>query len=141
MSLRKTAGREFDRVVMARPADSVAPTRQPMQFAIEAATPEEHAADVIVVGAFADGALTSAAEGVDRASGGKFAAAIELGDLNAKAGSSLMLYDVAGLSTPRVLVVSLGDRDTFGDKAFRAALDGAGKALAAGRAKEAAVAL
>jgi leucyl aminopeptidase len=52
-----------------------------------------------------------------------------------------LLHDLPGVEAERVLLVSLGKRETFGDKAFRDALGGAAKALADGVANDAAVAL
>src|SRR5690606_30285289 len=68
-------------------------------------------------------------------------ALIKRGDLDEKAGSTLLLYDVPGTAAQRVLVVSLGPSGEFGDKAFRDAVSGAAKALGAGKAGNAAVTL
>jgi leucyl aminopeptidase len=96
---------------------------------------------VLAVGAFADGLLTPSAQAVDAASGGKLAAALKRGDLDEKAGSTLLLPDLPGVAAERVLLVSLGKRADLGDKAFRDAVSGAAKALAGGVARSAAVAL
>jgi leucyl aminopeptidase len=53
----------------------------------------------------------------------------------------VLLYDVPGVTAERVLLVGLGPRTGFREKQFRAALRGAAKALFAGAANEAAVAL
>jgi leucyl aminopeptidase len=98
-------------------------------------------ADVLVVGAFADGTLPPSSAEVDSASKGRLSALLERGDLDEKPGSSLLLYDLPGTAAQRVLVVSLGRREEFGDKAFRKALAGAAKALGAGKAVDAAVTL
>jgi leucyl aminopeptidase len=108
---------------------------------VQAPSPTTYEADATVVGAFADGTLSSAAQAIDTASQGKLAAIIERGDLAEKPGASLMLYDVPGVTAQRVLLVSFGPRETFGERAFRDALAGAANALRDSKAKSVAVAL
>jgi leucyl aminopeptidase len=95
----------------------------------------------VAVGAFADSTLPPAAQAFDQASGGKLSSVAKSGDLEEKAGAVLLLHDLPGSAAERVLLVSLGKRDEFGDKAFRDALGGAAKTLAAGAARDAAVTL
>ncbi|MFN9029842.1 MAG: leucyl aminopeptidase [Betaproteobacteria bacterium] len=95
----------------------------------------------LVIGAFADGSLTSAADAVDRAAGGTLSAALARGDLDGKAGATLLFPSLAGVGADRVLLVSLGARTALGDRSFRDAVSGAGRALAAGPVADAAVAL
>lgn len=95
----------------------------------------------LVVGAFADGTLAAAAQAVDAASGGKLAAILARGDLEAKTGSTLLIPDLPGVAAERVLVVALGKRAELDEKAYRNALAAAGKALAGGVAPAAAVTL
>ena len=113
----------------------------PMEITLDATPPEKVRTDVLVVGAFADGSLSPSSRKTDNASKGKLASVIKRGDLEKKPGSSILLYDLPGIEAERVLVVSLGKREEFGDKAFRDALSGAAKTLAAGVAKDAAVTL
>src|SRR5262249_2123032 len=98
-------------------------------------------AGVLVVGAFADGTLPPSARAIDEASKGKLSAAIKRGDLDAKAGSALLLHDLPGVAAERGMTVSLGTRDDGGDTTFRDAVGSAAKALASGPAREAAVAI
>jgi leucyl aminopeptidase len=85
--------------------------RNPIEFTLETASPEEVRTGVLVVGAFADGALPPAYKSVDEASKGKLSAVIKRGDLDEKAGASLLLYDLPGVEAERVLLVSLGKSD------------------------------
>jgi leucyl aminopeptidase len=112
-----------------------------MELTLKTASPENVRTGVVVVGAFADGTLSRPAQAIDRASKRRLSAVIKRGDLDAKAGASLLLHDLPGIAAQRVLLVSLGTRDAFGDKAFRDALGGAARALAGGGAKDAAVTL
>jgi leucyl aminopeptidase len=115
---------------------------EPVHFKVVASSaPATYGCDVLVVGAFADGTLSPAAKAIDTASAGKIAAVIKRGDLGGKAGSALTLYDVTGITAPRVLLISLGPRDTFGESAYRKALGGAARVLADGRSAEVAITL
>ena len=112
-----------------------------MEISLAKAAPATVKTGTLVVGAFADGTLLSAAQAVDQAAGGALAAALKRGDLDEKAGSMLLFPAPAGVAAERVLLVSLGPRAALGDKAFRDAVAAAAKALAGGVAKDAAVAL
>jgi leucyl aminopeptidase len=112
-----------------------------IEIDLETTSPEKVRAGVLVLGAFAGGALPPSSQKVDDASKGKLSAAIKRGDLEEKAGSTLLLPDLGGVEAERVLLVSLGKRSEFGDKAFRDALSAAAKALVNSSAKDAAVTL
>ena len=116
-------------------------TRGAIHLEAVQASPAALKADVLVVGAFADGTLSPPAAALDSASKGRLSALIRLGDLDDKPGSTLLLYDLPGLQAQRVLVISLGMPDELDDMAFREALAGAAKALGQGKAADAAVAL
>src|SRR5262245_44909188 len=115
--------------------------RKPMELSISASFPEKVRTGALVVGAFADGTLAPAAQTVDGASEGRLSAVMKLGDLGEKAGSSLWLYGVPGIAAERVLLVSLGAPERFADEAFRNAIGGASRALAACAAEDATLTL
>jgi len=132
-----TASTTFDQTTSQR-----TPLRyERVPFQVASAAPATYGCDVLVVAAFADGTLPPAAKAIDTASAGKIAAVITRGDLGRKAGSALMLYDLPGVTAPRVLLISLGPRDTFDERAYRQALGGAAGVLADGRSADAAVTL
>ncbi len=112
-----------------------------VELTLESSSPEKVRTGMLVIGAFADGSLPAPSQKVDAASTGKLSAVLQRGDLDEKPGSSQLLHDLPGIEAERVLVVSLGKRDKFGDKAFREALAGAAKALAGTPAKDAVVTL
>ncbi len=112
-----------------------------MEIRLQNTSPEKARAGVLVAGAFAEGTQPSATQALDKASGGRLSALLKRGDLDKKAGATLLLHDLPGIAAERVLLVSLGARSEFADKAFRDALGGAAKALANGVATDAAVAL
>ena len=112
-----------------------------MEFTIKTGSPEKLKRACIVVGAYTEERLTPSAEAVDQASGGALSALLTRGDLDDKAGATLMLPVLPGIDAERVVVVSLGALDELNDKAYRDALNAAGKALAGLRGKEASVCL
>ena len=110
-----------------------------MEITIVNGAPEKQKAGVLAIGAFADGTLTAAGQAVDAATQGKVTAALKRGDLDEAAGSTLLLHEPGGVAADRVLVVSLGKRESFGDRQFRDALAGMAKAFASGKATDAAL--
>jgi len=112
-----------------------------MEFTIKTGSPAKSKAGILVLGAFADGVLPAATANVDAAAQGRIAHLLKRGDLEEKAGATMLLPELAGTQAERVLLVSLGKQDEFGDKAYRDALGAAAKALAATPAKDAVVTL
>ena len=110
-----------------------------MEFTIKTAAPEKFRAGILVAGAYADGVLPAATAALDNAAEGRISAVLKRGDLEEKAGATLLLPDLPGVAAERVLLVSLGKRDEFGDKPYRDALGAAAKTLAGGAAKDAGV--
>lgn len=88
--------------------------------------------DCVVVGAFADKTLTAAARTLDEASGGRLTALLERGDISGKTGKTALLHDLPGVTSPRVLVVGLGESGKFGVAQYLKAVGDAARALKAG---------
>ena len=108
-----------------------------LQFDLFHADPTSVATDCIVLGIFADGALSPAGEAVDRASHGRLRALVARGDVSGKAGRTTLLHDLTGIAAPRVLVVGLGDSTKFGVAPYlRAVADGV-RALKSGPSRSA----
>ena len=105
-----------------------------MEFTIKAGAPEKLKSDCVVAGVYAGGDPSAAARSLDKASDGALGALLARGELDDKAGATLMLHSLPGLSAPRVLLVSLGKRDELSDKAYRDAVTAAAKQLEIGRA-------
>ena len=108
-----------------------------MEFSIKTGSPEKQHSACVVVGVFEEGILDAAATRLDKASNKRISALIARGDLSGKPGSSLLLHDLPGTVCERVLLVGLGKRDDFREKAFATALRSAAKALAQLGASEA----
>jgi leucyl aminopeptidase len=108
-----------------------------VEFTIKTGAPEKLKAGCLVVGVTDGKDLTPAAASLDKAADGAIAAVLERGDLEVKAGATLMLHALPGLACPRVLLVSLGKSGELTEKSYRDAVTAAAKVLAAGRAEEA----
>ena len=89
-----------------------------MEFSTTTVRAEAVRADAVAVGVFADGELTASARALDKASQGAIKAAIKSGDMTGKRGTQLGLRGVAGVTAARVLLVGLGSRDDYSDRAF-----------------------
>ncbi|HEX5694352.1 MAG TPA: M17 family peptidase N-terminal domain-containing protein, partial [Arenimonas sp.] len=105
-----------------------------LEFRLNRTDPTTADADCIVVGLYADGSLPPSAQAVDRASGGRLAALAERGDVSGKTGRTTLLPDLAGVKSPRVLVVGLGDAGKFGVPQYLKAVADAVRALKTGPA-------
>jgi leucyl aminopeptidase len=79
-----------------------------VEFSIKALAPDRARCDCVAV-AVADGnKLSRDAQVLDRAAGGAIAAVLKRGDLENKAGATLMLYHLPNILAPRVLLYSVG---------------------------------
>jgi len=96
-------------------------------------------ADAVVVGVHAEGELTATAKALDAAAGGALKAAVKSGDMTGKRGSLLLLRGLEGVTAPRVLLVGLGGKDDFKEKAYADAVRASVKAFG-GAARDIAIA-
>ncbi|MGX5673078.1 leucyl aminopeptidase [Thermomonas fusca] len=103
-----------------------------LEFSLNQTAPVSTPVDCIVVGAFADGSLTPAAQALDAASSGRIRTLLERGDVSGKTGKTALLHDLGGIAAPRVLVVGLGDAGKFGVPQYLKAVGDAARALKTG---------
>ncbi|HKI74071.1 MAG TPA: M17 family peptidase N-terminal domain-containing protein, partial [Pseudomonadales bacterium] len=82
-----------------------------MQFGTKSGNPAKTRCQCVVAGVYEDNKLTATAKQLDQASGGYIRKILNRGEINGKAGQSLMLHDVPDINSPRVLLVGLGKRD------------------------------
>ena len=93
-----------------------------MEFSIKSGTPEKQRSACVVVGVFEPRKLTLAAELLDNAAHNHISDIIRRGDMEGKAGSTLLLHNVPGTLCDRVLLVGLGKEKEFGDKEYSDAI-------------------
>ena len=108
-----------------------------MEFSIKSVTPEKQGGACAVVGVFESRKLTPAAEQIDNASSAYLSGILDHGDMDGKAGTSLLLHHVPSLACDRVLLIGLGKEKEFRDKEYGAAIRSAIKALEATGAADA----
>ncbi len=102
-----------------------------MEFSTKHASAEAVKTAALVVGVYADGDLTAAARSVDAASKGAVKAQVKSGDINGKRGNVVVLRGLSGVQAARIVVVGLGKRADFNEKALFEALRAAVKAAPA----------
>jgi leucyl aminopeptidase len=100
-----------------------------MEFKIKTGAAEKQKTQCLVVGVFSKGKLSPAAETLDKASGGRIKAVIKAGAMTGDDGSTRLLFQLDGIAADQVLLVGLGDKESFGHRAYRNAVISAVKAL------------
>jgi len=100
-----------------------------VEFSIKAAAPEKLKSDCVAVSVFASAKLSAAARALDTASKGRISGILKQGDFDAKPGSTLMLYDLTGIASKRVLLIGFGTEGEATAKEFRDAMRGGIRAI------------
>ena len=93
-----------------------------MEFSIKSGSPEKQRSACVVVGVFESRKLTLPAELLDKAAGGYISDVVRRGDMEGKAGTTLLLHHVPGTLCDRVLLVGLGKEREFHEKEFLGAI-------------------
>jgi len=100
-----------------------------VEFSIRSGSPEKQRSACVVVGVFEPRKLSVPAEVIDHAARGYLSDLVRRGDMEGKAGSTLLLHNVPGTLADRVLLVGLGKEKEFREKEFRTAVSTAVKTL------------
>jgi len=100
-----------------------------LEFSIKSGAPEKQRSACVVVGVFDSRKLSAPAVDVDRASDGYLSEILRGGDMDGKAGSTLLLHRVPHILADRVLLIGLGKEREFHEKAYRDAIACAVKTL------------
>ena len=100
-----------------------------MEFSIKSGSPEKQRTGCIVVGVFEGRKLSASAQAIDNASKHYLGEVLRRGDLEGKAGTTLLLHNVPQIPSDRVLLVGLGREREFLETAYRNAISAAVKAL------------
>lgn len=100
-----------------------------MEFSIKSGSPEKQRTACVVVGVFEPRKLSVPAELVDTAARQYLSDLLRRGDMEGKAGSTLLLHNVPGTEADRVLLVGLGKEKEFREKEYREAVATAIKTL------------
>ena len=108
-----------------------------MEFSIKTGSSEKQHHNCVIVGVYEDQHLSEAAQVIDKLSSGYLSSVVKRGDMDGKAEKTLMLHDVTGVHSDRVLLVGLGKQEDFSEKKYAKAVRASIKALAASAAAEA----
>jgi leucyl aminopeptidase len=93
-----------------------------VEFSIKSGSPEKQRTACVVVGVFESRKLSLPAELLDNATAGYLSDLLRRGDMEGKAGSTLLLQKLAGAEADRILLVGLGKEREFREKEYRAAI-------------------
>ena len=100
-----------------------------MEFSIKSGSPEKQRSACVVVGVFEPRKLTLPAELLDKAANGYISDIVRRGDMEGKSGTTLLLHNIPGTLSDRVLLVGLGKEKDFREKEFSGAIRTAVKTL------------
>ncbi|MEQ1555762.1 MAG: M17 family peptidase N-terminal domain-containing protein, partial [Gallionella sp.] len=84
-----------------------------MEFSIKQSNSEKQRSACVVVGVFAGGKLSLAAQTLDKAAQNALSDVITQDDMMGKLATTLLLPRVAGIAAERVLLVGLGKTSEF----------------------------
>lgn len=108
-----------------------------MEFSIKNGTAAKELSDCVIVGVYEAQKLSNSAQIIDAASAGLIANIVKRGDMDGKLEATLMLHNVSGIASERVLLVGLGKEADFTEKQFCKAVRASMKALTNGGASKA----
>lgn len=100
-----------------------------MQYFIKSGSPEKQRVACVIVGIFDRRTPTEPAQAIDRASKGAISGVIRKGDMDGRLGQTLMLHNVSGTFSDRVLLVGLGRERDFNENSYRKAQSAAAAVL------------
>ena len=90
-----------------------------MDFSIKTGHPEKQRSHCIIVGVFEPRRLSASAQKLDEASDGYISQLLRKGDCEGKLGQTLLVHQIPGLHSDRVLFVGLGKENALKESQFR----------------------
>ncbi len=108
-----------------------------MEFNVKSGNPEKQRTACVVVGIFEPRRLSQSAEQLDKASDGYLSNLLRRGDIEGKLGQSLLLYNVPGTLSDRVLLVGCGRERELSIQKYATIISTATMALNEGGSMEA----
>lgn len=110
-----------------------------MEFSTKCIMPGLSKTACVVVGIYESRQLSAPAAALDRVTKGYLAKAVKSGDMDGRAGTTLLLHGVPHAACARTLLIGLGPEKSFNEKAFRKAVAAALHAIHATGAEDAEV--
>ncbi|MGL5949775.1 MAG: leucyl aminopeptidase [Aeromonas sp.] len=90
-----------------------------MEFSVKSGSPEKQRSACVVVGVFEPRRLSPVAEQLDKISDGYLSSLLRRGDLEGKVGQMLMLHQVPGVLSERVLLVGCGKERELDERQYK----------------------
>lgn len=90
-----------------------------MDFTIKSGSPEKQRSACIIIGIFESRGLTIAAKSIDKASKKYLSNVLKRGDIEGKIGQSLLLHNVPGTSSDRILLLGCGKEEDINASRYR----------------------
>lgn len=90
-----------------------------MEFSVKSGSPEKQRSACVVVGVFEPRRLSGVAEQLDKISDGYLSNILRRGDLEGKAGQTLLLHNVPNILSERVLLVGCGKERELDERQYR----------------------
>ncbi|RUO29443.1 leucyl aminopeptidase [Aliidiomarina sanyensis] len=90
-----------------------------MEFNVKSGSPEKQRSACIVVGVFEPRRLSAAAEQLDKISDGYLSNLLRRGDIEGKAGQTLLLHNVPNVLSERILLVGCGKERELDERQYR----------------------
>jgi leucyl aminopeptidase len=100
-----------------------------MEFSVKSGNPEKQRSGCVVIGVFEARKLSAAGKTLDKASGGFLTALLRRGDIEGRAGQTLLTHNVPNALCERVLLVGCGKEREFDVANYRKAVAAATRAL------------
>ena len=100
-----------------------------MKYSAKSQRATEHKTDCIVVGVYESKELSIAARTIDRASDGAIRNVVDSGEFDGRAGSVLVLRNLPGVASPRVMLVGFGPSAKLGPRTYTKAIAATTKKL------------
>ena len=108
-----------------------------MEFTISSGHPETQRSACLILAIYEDLSLSPSAARIDQAGKGWLSTLVKRGDLQGKAGQTLLLHNPVGSAAERLLLVGAGKADKLDERAWHKLTGAALKALARTRTKTA----
>ena len=90
-----------------------------MEFSVKSGSPEKQRSACVVVGVFEPRRLSPVAEQLDKISDGYLSSLLRRGDLEGKPGQMLLLHQVPGVLSERVLLVGCGKEWELDERQYK----------------------
>ena len=103
-----------------------------MEFNIKNGNPQNQSADCVVVGVFEGNQLSNAASELESATNNALSNVLKNGDFDGKVGATLLLHQLAGIESTRVMLVGLGKPEELNVKHLRKSVRAVIKAMPKG---------